>query len=164
MLSSPAHSPQGWIKHINPRYGTDLPWGVNCGDCSRSFLEVFHGTSISPAAGELKRAGGWGEDKEMSQWAGVNAKKMSNFQEVFTFIGSSPAGTCAIVGNMWDTKDGGGHWYNVYKGDDGQVHVADAQQGWTRPASSGFPYETPYQEGSFEVFARTPQPDGTWLK
>ncbi|GAA2173159.1 hypothetical protein GCM10009784_06420 [Arthrobacter parietis] len=129
-------------------------WTNNCGPCSRSFADTFHGKSARPAPGDSKVPPG--EYQEMWDAVGIRpTSKMTNG-------GSDPAaftayaygaleanlrregpGAVAIIGVDWDVAgiprgQGGGHWFNGYVDSGGNVRWADEQTGQTTGWPPGY--------------------------
>lgn len=150
-----ADNPEGWITAGNPHYATGHQmWANNCGPCSRSFADTFHGKSATPALADSKVPPG--EYQEM--WDAVGTRPTSKM----TNGGSDPAafttnayaaleanlrregpGAVAIIGVDWDIAgiprgQGGGHWFNGYVDRGGNVRWADEQTGQTTGWPPGY--------------------------
>ena len=141
-----ATNPSGWIDAGNPLYSSGLDmWTNNCGSCSRSFADTFHGKSAKPAMGDAHIPPG--EYQEMwdavdvtptSRMTNVHAEpaafRESAFQAVEASLGREGPGAVAIIGVNWDIPGlprgkAGGHWFNAYVDQDGTVRWADQQIG-----------------------------------
>jgi hypothetical protein len=150
-----ADNPEGWIGAGNPHYGSGLDmWTNNCGPCSRSFADTFHGKSTSPALGDSKVPPG--EYQEM--WDAVATQptsKLTNsaedsrsfsrnaYQAIEQSLQREGPGAVAIIGVDWDVPGlprghGGGHWFNAYVDHDGTVKWADEQIGQTAGWPPGY--------------------------
>ena len=141
-----ATNPSGWIDAGNPNYANGLDmWMNNCGPCSQSFADTFHGKSAMPAMGDAHLPPG--EYQEMWDAVGVTPKsRMTNvhaepadfqasaFQALEASLQREGPGAVAIIGVDWDVPgiprgQAGGHWFNAYVDSDGTVKWADQQIG-----------------------------------
>ncbi|GAA2119972.1 hypothetical protein GCM10009824_21250 [Kocuria atrinae] len=167
-------NPERWIAAGNPHYATGLKmWTNNCGPCSRSFADTFHGKSARPALGDSEIPPG--EYQEMWDAVGVQpTSKMTNrgldsagfttnaYAALEANLRREGPGAVAIIGVDWDIsgvsrKDSGGHWFNAYVDREGNVRWADEQSGET----TGWPpgYETAIWQ--IEAVVR-PSADSNW--
>ncbi len=141
-----ATNPSGWIDAGNPLHSSGLDmWMNNCGPCSRSFADTFHGKSAKPAMGDAQVPPG--EYEEMWDAVGVTPKcgminshagpedfQVSAFQALEASLRREGPGAVAIIGVDWDVPgiprgSAGGHWFNAYVDRDGIVQWADQQNG-----------------------------------
>ena len=145
-------NPDGWIEHGNPNLATgDKEWRTNCGPCSRSFADTYQGGTPIAAHGDSIG----GESAEMYDILGASPEPgVTNPRpkedghvdpEEFTSaaydtlgerLRQEPPGTTAIVGVDWDVPEvprnkSGGHWFNAYVDDSGNLRWADEQIGVT---------------------------------
>lgn len=148
-------NPEGWIGAGNPHYGSGLDmWTNNCGPCSRSFADTFHGKSASPALGDSKVPPG----EYLEMWDAVGTQptsKLTNsaedssafsataYQAIEQSLQREGPGAVAIIGVDWDVPGlprghGGGHWFNAYVDHDGTVKWADEQIGQTADWPPGY--------------------------
>ncbi len=147
-----ATNPSGWIGAGNPHYGSGMEmWTNNCGPCSRSFADTFHGKSAAPALGDSRIPPGEGHE----MWDALGARPASRltntdadprefsasaYRSLENSLRRQGPGAVAIIGVDWDVPGlprghGGGHWFNAYVDHDGTVRWADEQVGQT----SGWP-------------------------
>ena len=145
-------NPDDWIEHGNPNFATgEDPWTNNCGPCSRSFADTYQGGTPIAAHGDSIG----GESAEMYDILGASPEPgVTNPRpkedghvdpEEFTSaaydtlgerLRQEPPGTVAIVGVDWDVPkvprdETGGHWFNAYVDDSGNLRWADEQFGIT---------------------------------
>ena len=145
-------NPDDWIEHGNPNLATgDKEWRTNCGPCSRSFADTYQGGTPIAAHGDSIG----GESAEMYDILGASPEPgVTNPRpkedghvdpEEFTSaaydtlgerLRQEPPGTTAIVGVDWDVPEvprnkSGGHWFNAYVDDSGNLRWADEQIGVT---------------------------------
>ena len=145
-------NPDDWIEHGNPNYATGKDeWTNNCGPCSRSFADTYQGGTPIAAHGDSIG----GESAEMYDILGaspepgvtnprpkedghVDPEKFTNaaYDTLGERLRQEPPGTVAIVGVDWDIPkvsrdETGGHWFNAYVDDSGNLRWADEQEGIT---------------------------------
>ncbi len=168
-----ADNPEGWIRAVDPKFATGRePWTNNCGDCSRVFADTFQGGAPRAAVGDGKVPPG--EYREMWQWAGTQpTSKITNSSANPTFfttdaygrmeraLRGQPPGTVAIVGVDWDLPGlsrgtAGGHWFNLFVDESGNIKWADAQVGQT----AGWP--PAYANNIWQIEAISRQPGMPW--
>ena len=139
----------------------DDPWTNNCGPCSRSFADTYQGGNPIAAYGDKVKGEGsemydiLGAQPEPGltnpppkeeTHIDPGAKEDGHVDpEEFTSaaydtlgerLRQEPPGTVAIVGVDWDVPEvsrnkSGGHWFNAYVDDSGNLRWADEQFGIT---------------------------------
>ena len=139
----------------------DDPWTNNCGPCSRSFADTYqggtpiaaHGDSIGGEGAEMYDIlGAQPEpgltnpppkeethiDPEAKEEKHTDPKEFTSaaYDTLGERLRQEPPGTVAIVGVDWDfpgvpRNKSGGHWFNAYVDDSGNLRWADEQNGMT---------------------------------
>ncbi|WP_336392108.1 toxin glutamine deamidase domain-containing protein [Klenkia terrae] len=175
-----------WLPSVNPLYSaypvtSRMPYGNNCGDCSRAVADLVQGRDVRTAFGDngARVLDSWqhwgtspGELPEMWRWAGTvpgwhgrpSSVSPARFTaEADTRIGqalsTAPEGTVAIVLVNWANEHGrttGGHWFTAVVTEDG-VEWIDGQSA----EHHAWPprYTQPYN--GFSVITRAEDSD-TW--